>query len=99
MNNCKLKFAQYAFPYLPNNATQNELIKLGALKVVKLVDKDGIETRLVAISMSAYEYAFSEMQRNEDKVTSQKRYNALITIACTMSVLGTAMGFLLGLSV
>lgn len=99
MNNCELKFAQYAFPYLPNNATQNELIKLGALKVVKLVDKDGIETRLVAISMSAYEYAFSEMQRNEDKVTSQKRYNALIAIACTMSVLGTAMGFLLGLSV
>ena len=98
MHNSELKFAQYAFPYLPRNATQNELIKLGALKVVKLVDKKSVETKLVAISMSAYEFAFAEMQRKEDKIASQKRYNALIAIACSMSVLGTVMGFLLGLS-
>ena len=98
VHNSELKFAQYAFPYLPRNATQNELIKLGALKVVKLVDKKGVETKLVAISMSAYEFAFAEMQRKEDKIASQKRYNALIAIACSMSVLGTVMGFLLGLS-
>ena len=98
MQNSKLKFAQYAYPYLPHNTTQAELIKLGALKVVKLVDKKGVETKLVAISMSAYEFAFAEMQRNEEKIASQKRYNTLIGIACAMSILGTALGFLLGLS-